>query len=87
MSRSIAGTQWKCTNSAMPQHGMTATVVDGDIDPDWNGENKIAMQYQGGKNTSMTMLQLQANFRQVIRPQPTNVTYLHGRAHVGALTR
>lgn len=79
MTRSIAGTQWKCTNQNLPQHTMNATVIDGAIDPEWNGENEISLRYQNGHTETMTMRRLQADFKQVIPPRPTNVTYLSGR--------
>lgn len=83
MPRSLAGTHWKCTNQTLPQHGMTATITDGDIDPDWEGQNEITVQFQNGKTGYMTLRRLQADFKQVIPPIPSNITYLSRRVHAG----
>lgn len=79
MTRSLAGTHWKCTNPTLPQHNVTATVTDGAIEPEWNGENNITLLYQNGSTGTVTLRQLQADFKQVIPQRPTNVTYLSGR--------
>ncbi len=39
MKKSLNGTKWVCVDESMEEKGLTSTVVDGEIDPEWNGDN------------------------------------------------
>ncbi|MGX1195779.1 hypothetical protein [Metabacillus sp. SLBN-84] len=46
--KSLNGTVWRCTERDMEEYGMTCTVIDGEIHPDWNGDNDIEIEYEDG---------------------------------------
>jgi hypothetical protein len=72
---SLNGTLWRCTDDNMIEYGMTCTVIDGEIHPDWNGENDIEIEYQNGNRTYMKYRRFCRRFKRIqpIHP-PTHQT-------------
>lgn len=68
--RSLAGTHWQCTNTNMNEYKRTAVILDGNMDPDWNGQNPIDIQYDNGQKERMTLREFQASFKQIIQQSP-----------------
>lgn len=72
MKKSIClnGTMWRCIDESMPECGMTCTVIDGEINPDWNGDNDIEIKYQNGTIAYMKYRRFAMRFKRIL-PAPT----------------
>jgi hypothetical protein len=65
----LNGTMWRCTDEDMPECGMTCTVIDGEINPDWNGDNDIEIEYQNGAIAYMKYRRFVKCFKRIL-PAP-----------------
>ncbi|WP_078598592.1 hypothetical protein [Evansella clarkii] len=63
--KSLNGTKWLCTAEYMDAYGMTCTVIDGFIDPDWNGENDIEIKYENGTIGYMKFRRFAMRFKRI----------------------
>lgn len=70
-SISLNGTMWRCTDEDMPEYRMTCTVIDGEINPEWNGDNDIEIEYQNGTIAYMKYRRFVMRFKRIL-PAPTN---------------
>lgn len=62
MRKSLNGTKWVCVDEDMEENGMECVVIDGEINPDWNGDNDIEIQYADGSIAYMKLRRFTARF-------------------------
>ena len=67
---SLNGTMWRCTDETMPECGMTCIVIDGEVHPDWNGDNDIEIEYQNGDRAYMKYRRFSMRFKRIQPIQP-----------------
>lgn len=65
MRKSLNGTTWRCIIENMDEYDMTATVTDGEINPDWNGDNDIEIRYEDGSISYMKLRRFITRFEQL----------------------
>jgi hypothetical protein len=70
---SLNGTMWRCTDQDMREYGMTCTVIDGEIHPDWNGDNDIEIEYQNGDRAYMKFRRFSVRFKRIKPIPPTHL--------------
>jgi len=64
MKKSLNGTEWLCVDESMEEKGLKCTVIDGEIDPEWNGDNDIKIQYEDNSIAYMKIRRFMNRFRQ-----------------------
>ena len=62
---SLNGTLWRCTDQDMSEYGMNCTVIDGEVHPDWNGDNDIEIEYQNGDRAYMKFRRFSVRFKRI----------------------
>ncbi|WP_078598590.1 hypothetical protein [Evansella clarkii] len=63
--KSLNGTKWLCTDENRDEYGMTCTVIEGFIHPDWNGENEIEIKYEDGSIAYMKYRRFAMRFERI----------------------
>lgn len=67
MIKSLIGTQWICTDEESDNFGSVCTVLNGEIDPSYNGDNEIEIRYQDGTEEFIKLRRFQLRFEQIIK--------------------
>lgn len=65
MKTSLNGTKWICIDEDMEEKGTKCTVIDGEINPDWNGDNDIEIQYEDGSISYMKLRRFMSRFKKL----------------------
>ncbi|PAE87831.1 hypothetical protein [Shouchella clausii] len=69
MNQSLDKSKWVCTDPDMEEEfGMTCIVISGEINPDWNGDNDIKIQYENGSIDYMKLRRFLCRFKQITTP-------------------
>ncbi|MCC2248910.1 hypothetical protein JUJ52_02925 [Virgibacillus sp. AGTR] len=62
---SINGTLWRCIDEHMKEFGMTCIVIDGEVRPDYNGDNDIKIKYEDDSIAFMKFRRFATRFKRI----------------------
>lgn len=61
----LTGTRWRCTDEDWAPIDMLGTIIDGFIDPDWNGENDVEIKHDDGSTAVMKYRRFVCRYNQL----------------------
>lgn len=63
--KSLKGTKWRCIDKGMDEYNMTCDVIEGENNPNFNGDNDIHFKYADGSEIYMKYRRFIFRFKQI----------------------
>lgn len=73
--KSLTGSRWLNVDEDSEEFGLVCTVLNGVIDPSYNGDNDIEIQYQDGAHEIIKLRRFQSCFEKIIKTSSIKEQY------------